>query len=168
MLFFVKYTTAFLILHFSYSLTTTQANESLTLALSGVIEDRCVIAIPTSATFDFSQQLVHSTTIAIDCNQAMLVALRSENGGLKLSQAEVENEVVAAYDIELKIESIQFRLTANSIDIQQERRFSAGEDIPFATSASLDITLPKALAHAGKYSDILHIEVYPNFTQQGI
>lgn len=165
MLFFVKYTAAFLVLHSCYFVASTQANESLTLALSGVIEDRCVIALPTSAIFDFSQQLVHSTTIAIDCNQAMLVALHSEYGGLKLSQTQAENDVVAAYDIELKIESIQFRLTANSIDIQQERRFSAGEDIPFATSASLDISLPKALAHAGKYSDILHIEVYPNLTQ---
>lgn len=166
MLFSIKYTAVLLVLHCCYGVAVTQASESLTLALSGVIEDRCVIAMSGNTTFDFSQQLVYSTTLAIDCNQAMLVSLRSEHGGLKLGQT--ENAVVAAYDIEFKIESIKFKLMANSHDVKQEQRFSAGEEIPFTTSASLDISLPEALTYAGKYSDTLHIEVYPNLALQGI
>tara|TARA_R110001583_G_scaffold52393_5_gene162826 strand:- start:8165 stop:8635 length:471 start_codon:yes stop_codon:yes gene_type:complete len=156
------------VLHCLYGVKVTQANESLTLALSGVIEDKCVIGIPGNVSFDFSQHLVHSTAIAIDCNQSMFVALRSEHGGLKLNKAEGKSALVVAYDIELKINSIKFKLMANSIDIKQEQRFSAGVDIPFATSASLKISLHEALTYAGKYSDTLHIEVYPNLAQQGI
>jgi len=164
----VKYKTVLLMLHFCFGVTFTQANESLTLAMSGVIEDKCVVGVPSNAMFDFSQQLSYSTTLAIDCNQSMLVALRSEHGGLRLSQTEGGNTVIATYDIELKIESIKFRLMANSLDIKQEQRFSAGGNIPFATSASLNISLSEALLYAGKYSDTLHIEVYPNLTQLGI
>ncbi|MFT5706403.1 MAG: hypothetical protein ACI9ES_000682 [Oceanospirillaceae bacterium] len=165
---FVKFTAVFLFLHSVCGITATEADESLTLALSGVIEDKCEITIPTNSSFDFSQQLAHTANIAIDCNQTMIVALRSENGGLKLSNTVGESAVVAAYDLELKIESIQFRMTANSVEIEQEKRFSAGEDIPFTTSASLNISLPEELVFAGQYNDVLHIEVYPNITMQGI
>ncbi|MEZ9536813.1 hypothetical protein AB4160_01255 [Shewanella sp. 10N.286.51.B8] len=167
-LYAVKNTVAFFVLHCCFGLAVSHANESLTLALSGVIEDKCEITIPSSSPFDFSQQLIHSTTLSIDCNQTMLVALRSEYGGLKLNQTQDENRIIAAYDIDLKIESIQFNMSANSFDIQQEQRFNAGEKIPFATSGSLEISLPEALVYAGKYTDILHVEVYPNFTMQGI
>ncbi|WP_228768490.1 hypothetical protein [Shewanella sp. TC10] len=153
---------------FLTSLTNVYANDSLTLSMSGVIEERCVVGIVDSIPFDFSVELSHTANLSIECNLPMLIALRSDYGGLELIDGSVETSLVAEYQVELNIDSLNFSLKQKSKELIDEQRFITGADIPFNTSGMIKVSLFEPLKFAGEYQDTLHIDVYPNFVNSGI
>lgn len=144
----------------------TYASDSLTLELSGVIEDKCIIDTAITNHFDFSHQSSHSTNLQIDCNQPMLIALRSDNGGMRMIGN--HKELVSAYEVKIGIESLNFTVKQKAHELLQEQRFATGSTIPFKTTGILEINLIESMRFAGEYRDTLHIDVYPNFVINGM
>lgn len=144
----------------------TYANDSLTLTMSGVIEDKCTIDATNFTQFNFSQQLSHSTNLLIDCNRPMVLALRSDFGGMKLLNSSQDS--INDYEVKVSIDSLDFIIEKNAHELLEEQRFDTNLSIPFKTVGVLEVNLPEPLIYAGEYKDTLHIDVYPNFVNNGI
>ncbi|MFT6919295.1 MAG: hypothetical protein ACJA2G_001930 [Cognaticolwellia sp.] len=136
-----------------------KANESLTIYLSGMIKDKCVIESELGKPLDFSQTIMYKTNLHVDCNQKMSLSIRSDSGGLKLQG---QNNILVDYNVKIEFNTLSFKVNKNASEIMSEHRFNAGNAIPFKTDGILRISLLDNFKHSGKYLDTLHIDVYPN------
>lgn len=139
-----------------------QANDSLTLYLTGEIKDKCTIESQTGTSFDFTEKNTHSANLNVNCNQKMSLAIRSDSGGLALNNQQ-KHDVSIDYSIEIEFQSLNFNVKKKASEIITEQRFSAGNDIPFNTTGTLSISLIDTFKYSGEYNDTLHIDVYPSF-----
>ncbi|MGI2175426.1 hypothetical protein [Shewanella ulleungensis] len=139
-----------------------QANDSLTLYLTGEIKDKCIIDTQTATSFDFSYVKTHSANLQVDCNQKMSLAIRSDSGGLKLKE-HLNSSILVDYSIEVAFQSLNFIVKKNASEMITEQRFNAGNNIPFNTVGTLTLSLKDTFTYSGEYKDTLHIDVYPNF-----
>jgi hypothetical protein len=137
-----------------------KANESLTIFLSGMIKDKCVIESEFGKALDFSQSIMYKTKLHVDCNQKMSLSIRSDFGGLKLQE---QNNIIVDYNVKIEFNRLNLAINKNASEIISEYKFNSGNIIPFKTDGTLSISLLDSLKYSGEYLDTLHIDVYPNF-----
>ena len=135
---------------------------TLTMALSGYIKDRCEINFKSGNIMSFSNnEQTQSLPFSLYCNRPLGMTITSKYGGLKHQKEGLD-----------LIEQYRLSVQMDALNIDESRRSkqlispSIIEDssgvIPFSQKGMLKVTLENNLLFAGYYQDVIEIEVYPS------
>ncbi|WP_440888384.1 hypothetical protein [Vibrio sp. WZ-1] len=134
--------------------------DSLSMNISGYIDDRCELNFGANNTMDFSEEVSKTLPFEIYCNQPVILAISSKNGGLKHEDNELVN--LTRYSVNLDVSSINISKELNSEDITTPVKIDSFGAIPFSSIGQLGVTLEHSLLYAGYYKDVIEIDIYPS------
>lgn len=134
--------------------------DTLSMNISGYIDDRCELNFGTNNTMDFSEEVSKTLPFEIYCNQPVILTISSKNGGLKHEDNELVN--LTRYSVNLDVSSINISKELNSEDITTPVKIDSFGAIPFSSIGQLGVTLEHSLLYAGYYKDVIEIDIYPS------
>lgn len=133
---------------------------SLTLEISGKINDQCQINLSAGNEIDLSNVKEKSLPMDIYCNQPMNIRVSSVNGGLAIKGREDIEPHIYTLEIDIGDLNLNYKNKSDALTIAKEVKSSGV--IPFSTSGTLRVTLEESLLFAGYYEDVVQIDVFPS------
>lgn len=145
------------------------SHQELTIKVKGYISQRCEIEVtPVDGNqIRFNHQYKSKAYLNIDCNLPMALTIKADHGALKHDDGH-HSELNADYQANIEIEKIGLAATISGRELQQGVTLTTGKQIPFMTQGLLTVSLDNPLTMAGRYRDVLHLEVTPSSGAGGI
>lgn len=135
-------------------------SESLTMNVSGKINDRCQVDFYTGNKIDLSSIKNKSIPMDIYCNRPMIMRFSSSNGGLVMKGREDMEPYL--YFLKININDLNMSTMNKSDTLINPKEINSSGVIPFSTSGTIRVTLEEPLLFAGHYEDIVQIDVFPS------
>jgi hypothetical protein len=137
-------------------------NDEVALTLVGHISAKCEFT-PADKNLVISSSGFVNTELAINCNSPMRVSMLSENGGLRHHQGTHLN----AYNVNLSLPDTNQIMSVSSQTLTVSQTLNVDE-ILFNSIAKLQLQLVEPLIYAGKYQDVIRIEMTPSAVSGGV
>lgn len=138
------------------------SNDEVSITLVGYISPVCEFTSQNS-NLEFSFNGIANTALEINCNSPMRISMQSLNGGL----SHEKSNQISPYNINWSLEGANKSVSVSAQAIKSTYSFNIDE-ILFDSIAEIQLTLDEPLIYAGRYQDVIRIEMTPSVVSGGV